>query len=102
MGMRQIVHSQEGQIILGSKVNWMKDCRRRIDTESFVARPWVGEGTWVGTAVYIQEREGWRAEDDQCSASAPGSWLAGLHMARGKPVICIRFQQIASKIIEQC
>lgn len=30
-----------------------------------------------------------------------GDWLAGLQTASGKSVICVRFQQIASEIIEQ-
>lgn len=100
--MRRTVHSQEGQITLESTVNWMEGCRRRINTESSVARPWVRGGTWDGDSCIHSRKVTYWEGGDQCSASAPGSWPAGLHMARGKSEIRVRFQQIASEIIERC
>lgn len=98
VGVRQTAHSQEGQIILGSKVNWMKVCRRRINTESFVAR--VGGGTWDRDGGTHSREEGRREGDDQCSSSAPGSW----RVCMWPESVCNTHQssQIASGITERC
>lgn len=68
VGMRQIVHSQEGQITLESTVNWMKGCRRRIHTESSMARPWVRGGTRDGDSCIHSRKVTYWEGGDQCSA----------------------------------
>lgn len=96
--MRQTVHSREGQIILESKVNWMEVCRRRINTESFVAR--LGGGTRDRHGVHSQEREGRREQNDRRSSSAPG----GCWVCTWPRSVCNTHQisQMASEITERC